>query len=645
MPELQQPLHTAHGLGRPPSNRTWPALVGLSGSDQSHGTTAVQPIRLPVQPEHGSTQSKSRLSAHQTAMHAVHENPWPHRPTDEELVQMFSLHMPRPQRFLLERSLLAGTLADFWTEADHLTMLRQHCALCGTTMHPADLVLHLYEAHQCGQDLVTFLKQQLINKFIAKQATDSQCYACLQVFHNTQQSDTGLTPTDWNQALHAHFRAQCPCLLQTAVILAKSAHGRLGHAGHRRGEQPGLECLSGNWPPAGQTPDPSTQSSGAQATKKRRLGQTARQAPSQPVSRQNQRGSSIDAPDKTGSPTGQGHAATEDRRHIYLLLRAQGAQQQPTMPSPGHRRLGSESPNANTEEAPDAAETTSHAGSVQHAHEQTDGSRGGQGWLRDSNGSSQEPNPLAGQDVPVFGMGPVTEAAEGQSKTTPELDQTDADLHRHGGSPDGCPPGDLLSCPADDKSRSGPMEAHFESENRHSMATDADHVALSHMVVDGNIAETSWATPKPTSPQPAAGHGSDQDPQGQGERETQRHDSQTGMSASVDPVDSRELLQNLAHLVLQNPGHYCFANAATYCFLWTTLSMTPCDLHCWGEQRQMLIDFIQSHHETHANLCDEFWFQNILRCWGRLNPSLDFTMLAQQDAAEFVASSKALPST
>jgi len=117
------------------------------------------------------------------------------------------------------------------------------------------------------------------------------------------------------------------------------------------------------------------------------------------------------------------------------------------------------------------------------------------------------------------------------------------------------------------------------------------------------------------------------------------------MSASVDPVDSRELLQNLAHLVLQNPGHYCFANAATYCFLWTTLSMTPCDLHCWGEQRQMLIDFIQSHHETHANLCDEFWFQNILRCWGRLNPSLDFTMLAQQDAAEFVASSKALPST
>lgn len=42
------------------------------------------------------------------------------------------------------------------------------------------------------------------------------------------------------------------------------------------------------------------------------------------------------------------------------------------------------------------------------------------------------------------------------------------------------------------------------------------------------------------------------------------------------------------------------------------------------------------HHENAANLSDEEWFQEILRCWGAMDPALDQSSLAQQDAAEFV---------
>ena len=50
----------------------------------------------------------------------------------------------------------------------------------------------------------------------------------------------------------------------------------------------------------------------------------------------------------------------------------------------------------------------------------------------------------------------------------------------------------------------------------------------------------------------------------------------------------------------------------------------------------MLTDFLLAHHDTHANLCEQRWFQEILRCWGRLQQDADPGQISQQDAAEFI---------
>lgn len=564
---------------------------------------------------------------------------FPHRPNDDDVVHMISQKLDRSHRFMLERSLLAGTIAQFWTEETHLSLLRQTCVLCGVTLHPADLVLHLYEAHQSGHDFVTFFKQQLIYQFTECNAQATQCYACQQVFHDSQLPAPEMTQIAWDQALQAHFRSQCPCLLQTAVLLTKAAHGRLGHARHRGGHQPGLECFSGNWPLAGQEPSPGTQLSGTQASKKRRTGQTASQSSGPTADGKGQRGKGADAAHEAGPQIRQGHATAQDRGHIYLLLRAQGTAQQPSAPGDSHGRVGTEPTDANAKETCDAAETAPDASGLQHAHEPLDSPWGGEGRLRDPDSSAPELDLIARQDMPLSGMGPLTETVEGQPKTTFEPESTDAAVLGYGGGSDGLPPSHLLSCPAIIEPGSGTMEAHPELEGGHAMAADANPLTFSHLAADGHPAEAAWPTPKPPCPQPAAGNGPDQDAkgQGQGKGEEQECDTEAGMMEGCQPADPRELLQNLAHLTLHNPGNYCFANAATYCLLWTSLSTTPCDLQiCWGEQRQMLTDFIQNHHDTHANLCDESWFQNILRCWERLNPTLDHTMLAQQDAAEYV---------
>ncbi|CAL1140453.1 unnamed protein product [Cladocopium goreaui] len=129
---------------------------------------------------------------------------FPHQPTDEELVQLFSENLPRESRFLLERTLTAGTLTDFWTHATHLDLLRDTCTLCGAHMHPADLVLHMYEAHQCGLPIVKFLKQQLVPKFAAANHDPPRCFACKQVY-TIAAADDDMTDDALTSAAQVHF--------------------------------------------------------------------------------------------------------------------------------------------------------------------------------------------------------------------------------------------------------------------------------------------------------------------------------------------------------------------------------------------------------------------------------------------------------
>ena len=114
---------------------------------------------------------------------------FPRSPTEEELTHLFSPGLARADRFMLERLMTTLNIQAFWQDAAVLTLTRSTCLLCSATMQGPDLVVHMYEAHQCGEDVVKFLIQQLVPKFQQENANDCQCDACLQVF-NTPRADS-----------------------------------------------------------------------------------------------------------------------------------------------------------------------------------------------------------------------------------------------------------------------------------------------------------------------------------------------------------------------------------------------------------------------------------------------------------------------
>ena len=399
--------------------------------------------------------------------------PFPHQPTDEELVQLFSENLPRESRFLLERTLTAGTLTDFWTHATHLDLLRDTCTLCGAHMHPADLVLHMYEAHQCGLPIVKFLKQQLVPKFAAANHDPPRCFACKQVY-TIAAADDDMTDDALTSAAQVHFRAQCPCVLQTAVILSKAAHGRHEYARARRNQPTGLDGLPGHWSSPGRLSTAGTQCSGSQTTKKRRTDKGQGPSTNQAAEGEDRRGTCSLTDGQTDPSPGSRTPAAEKGRHIHLLLRAQGAKQQSESPGEGHRRLGEQSPIQVPNDH--ASETAPDASSLQHPPDAPHQAGGDQGWIGSATSSHQQSDSPPGQAMSLPRMGYESEATEGQPKTTLEPHQTPSTVSGHAGGLDGCEPGDRLSCLANQQSGSCPMEAHPEPESRCSVAEHAGSV-------------------------------------------------------------------------------------------------------------------------------------------------------------------------
>lgn len=564
---------------------------------------------------------------------------FPHQPSDEELTAIFSLNLTRQQRFTLEKTITDRAISNFWTADPVLTILRETCVLCGQQMHPADLIPHLYEAHQCGQPIVHFIKTQLVFKFLAHATDDGECYACQQIYNCPRNSD--LSPNDASRTAtaQAHFRAQCPCVLQGAIILSKAAHGRHGHARSRGSEPTGVGSFSGHSPTHDrQDADLGTQCS-TKAPKKRRFNTSATRArQAHTGQRKGGPGPSHDADGKAGLETRSGPSAIEAGGHLHLLFRAQRAKQQSADLAGGHQDLGGELPSASTCTTGATFEATSHADPLQHSPDTTHQAGGIGEGIGDSGNRHSEPDLAPRWPMPIPGMGCSTEAVEDQPAPTADLETPPSTVHRHDRTPGRREPGECLPCPALDQQGGHGLETSDQPASRHTMANFANDVQLGSVAPHGDCAETPWTEAEPPGNEPPAGTWHAQTAQRQGQRQRQ---TQSGTQTGVMPTmnlrqpDPRDLLQQLAHIVMQNPGNLCFANAAVYSYLWVTLTMTPCDLSAWGEQRQMLIDFIQTHHDRPANLGDEAWFDDILRCWGIMDHP-DPAQLAQQDAAEFI---------
>ena len=569
---------------------------------------------------------------------------FPHDPTEAELAQMFSAKLDRDSRFRLERLLTTRLLHELWLDDHILAITRSTCLLCAEVFHVAELPLHMYEAHHCGIPLVKFLVQQLLPKFLNHCDNDVQCYACHQVI-NLRREDTHdptmLTDAQRSALVQAHFKAQCPCLIQAAVLLSRAANGRHDHARSGRRHEPSLASVPGDGAHVG-SDTPIVPECSSQAPKKRRL--QPRRAPKARSIRQNPTGTGGDAHGQIGSPNGQGAAGDEERGHLHSLFRQQRERRLLETAATSHGEMGTTTPGepAGTPEGEDhAAEAAPGSGPFQYSS-QSDSTTGiSASGLRSLGGCPAQSSAATGPHVPISGMGPWAQGIGAQQSTATHPDPSATDLHRHAGGPDGDANGSEVSRTTS-RAEAGriTMEIAGEYEDGQPVAIADGAEPLSHLDAHGDITSTPQPPTKPIGSEPAEDLAASVAHQGQGQRQ---EEGSSGPQNRMNPTERYQcltpelLLQRLAHMSMENPGNICFSNATTSALLWTTLSTMTWSLKAWGKQCQMLHDFICTNPATCINLCDEVWFQQILHCWGLIDPAVSPQRIAQQDSAEFVA--------
>ena len=562
---------------------------------------------------------------------------YPITPTDEELAQMFSPKLDRATRFLFEQLLTNRQLPAFWQDANVLEVTRSQCLFCGEKNHAGALTMHLHEAHQGGLPLVKFILQQLLPHFLQRNDTDHQCFACTQVFNHKLEDAAATCDDVRQQVVQVHYRAQCPSILQAAVVLSRAAHGRLTNVRRGRGVQPDLERLPGPLTMAGHQPeaDPECQ---PKAAKKRRTQK------GQPCHRQQGQDPSSQGNDHAGNlghQIGQRDPNYEERGHLHFLFRQQRQRELSAHLDRNDGAMGPEArrePEGGSTTAEHAVETAPDAGPFQQpAHEdRTVGECAGGG--RNLESGAAEPCAAEGQDLPVSGMESQQESLDGQQQTATHAEAPASAVQRTPGSPGQPGLGGEVSCVAfGEQTGSLPMEIAAQHEDGRALAPAANPLQLGHMAPHGSNSEGTQPCAEPSSPQLAESPESDTVDQGQGERQEQNDSrDETGVNAdSGQQPDHQIMLQRLSHLLLENPGNICFANSAVYSLLWTTLTVQPWHPALWGTQSRDLHQFLFS--KSRSNLLEEPWLQQILRCWGERDLLFDPVNVEQQDAAEFVS--------
>ena len=494
---------------------------------------------------------------------------YPHDPTETELAQLMSTKLSRDTRFRLERLLTNRLLHQLWLDDDVLAITRSTCLLCAAELHVAELALHMYEAHQCGIPLVKFLVQQLLPKFLTQCDSDVQCYACHQVINLHREDAHAPSMPDAQRAamVQAHYKAQCPCLIQAAVLLSRAANGRHGHAGRRGSHDSNMASVPGDGTHAGQD-TAAVPECPSQAPKKRRL--QPRRSPKTGGIRQNPAGTGGDSHGQIGTADGQGPPGNEERGHLHSLFRQQRERKQSADAAAGDREMGQAIP-GDTECTPEGnnhASTPAPSPSpVQHAPQQDPATGLSDGWIRGHVGGSAQPGIVAGPHLPIPGMGSWKEDTGDQQQTPSHPDQNPADLPRHAGGFDGGADCGEISCTASRAETRGlPMETAGEPTTGQPLATADGTEPFSHLATHGDITTATQPSTKPPCSEPSEGLAASDIPQREWQgQEARNSDTQEGVNTVVMPCGPAPdlLLLKLAHMTMENPGNICFANATT----------------------------------------------------------------------------------
>ena len=253
--------------------------------------------------------------------------------TDQHIATLLSVKLTRHQRFVLEQALTERRFEAFWSDDAVLAITRNYCLLCGARHHAAELCHHIHEDHVCTHELITYYKQQLMSKFAQRQQVDHQCASCQMIFNLPLAATETETTGDRFQLVQIHFAAQCPCLLQTCVLLASALNGCVeprfpdgsGSQSNARSFSPGLADDRQRALPRTRSAKPKT----SQGSKKARTGSR------RPTVHGSEKHAGDDEAHGNDDPASRpGYAESQAKRQFHTLVQ-QGALRHPVPTTEG----------------------------------------------------------------------------------------------------------------------------------------------------------------------------------------------------------------------------------------------------------------------------------------------------------------------
>eukprot|EP00438_Fugacium_kawagutii_P030329 Skav223212 [mRNA] locus=scaffold2231:15455:19525:- [translate_table: standard] len=528
-------------------------------------------------------------------------------------------HVPDALQLALRKVLQTRDFCRFWLDGALLEQMRVACLLCETTAdQPALLHSHLMEAHMHQHSGTAALLDILTDMLGTTMHHAHQCPFCNSVFALPDTDPEILAPL-----ARAHLRAQCPNLLQTAILLtAPYGGGPSGTSGlqHPVSDSPRPAVVPANSPPSRASRDARQRPS----TKRGRTGPDT----SQEEQRSNQ------------FPRTLGHyfnAAAEDHSTIDLLGDEDGQGSQPSAPSrsvcplsqqgpTGHP--GSTSPISNPVALQGRDATTCAASAVPldiADDERTPGSHGEAVEPVPHFRHGQEP-PEAGSLVAMRGLA-IPEVVSAEAIHDPGLQET---LSHEGCDPD--PDRDRRAPDGDFDGTEVPSSPHINGVPGCAMAPPTEPSAERRLeTVHGPEPERSLdsgrcalqaappATEPPTSDLAADGLSSNQ---GEGEGQIQIEAELQRRSLRPSQAD---LINWMQRVRFTNTDSNCYVNATMAAWLWAHLCLQEWRPFFLGESCNQLLAELGGLGPT-FNWATSSWLSPLLRRSGLLGQ--------QQDAAE-----------
>ena len=553
---------------------------------------------------------------------------------ESDLHTVYHVDLPRQVKFAVDKLICDRLFTTMWNRQELTDTLSTTCLQCGGFYHPAELTLHIREAHHCNTELVQYYMHALAPLMLACNLVDYHCASCGLIYNVPALSEEESTTASRQRLVQAHCRAQCPVLLQAALVLSQVTDGgRQRDAGpHGRiGTSP--EHLQVHGSLLGRKPAAGSQPRSAETATKRRRSQTSQR--SSGIGRRDQ---GLDTHGQTGAKTGSGNSIDPKGGHLSALFQQQRENRRTALDGANSCGLAPADATVAGHEAIHAIAPETPAGAPTGTAAADDQVGGGYPAIRFGQGGDPKQRPAAGYEMPILGMGPEGQAA--QDKSAHSLDAQEDGGKRDRVPGDVHPAGPDPSLPLFASSGSGDtLEVAAEPESGSRIPADAGILPIQHLELAGGDGEVSQPPPKPPCITIGDDNGLSADQgeeQGPWEREDQAKHSDGEMTGK-NQLDRQVLRNTISNMVLANPNNWCFANASVFSVLWTTLSVRNFESASWGHQCSHLCDFLDRMTRVRGDLSLEPWFTEMLRCWGRTELAQSHGSIAQHDAAEFVS--------